>query len=374
LRSVLDAVMAVAGRSLTSALAEEDEFKRMVVVGNLLQLAGFVTTGTTATSIDQSYQVMNPAKALPNMTCIEFLVALQKRFNGRFIFSTTGARFVTMKEVLASYDIYDATALAVPDFNVELTDDDGYKLDEVEEPLDALGSDRNAAQDVTIAYTVDATADLAGLTPDAGEVALVLSSTMLYKYKEIGSVGWEFYMPYLPGVRSGNGTAAMDVGVALTNMYSGEDAINGDRSWLTPEVDLPLSEHQTKDLHGVGRNDLNALRLLFYRGLQQDSNGDNYPLLTNGVLDYDGDAITGAEWTERIEGAAGIHQMWYQPAIALNSAKAVTRQVRLPLAETLRYDFTKKMHIDSINYLVDAIDVEFTVDSVGLPRLDLVKV
>lgn len=374
LRSVLDAVMALVGRSLTSTLAEEDEFKRMVVVGNLLQLAGFVTTGTTATSVDQSYLVMNPAKGLPNISCIEFIVALQKRFNARFIFSATGARFVTVREVLDTYDIFDATNLAIPEFDVELQEADGYKLDEVEDPMDALGSDRNVAQDVIIQHTVNSVEDLAGLTPDSGDVALVLSAAALYKNNGFFSATWEYHMPYLPGVVVGSGSVGLDVGVAMTKMHTGLDGINGGRSWLTPEVDLTLSERQERDIHGVGRHDLSVLRLLFYRGLQQDSNGSNYPLLTNGLLDYDGNAITGAEWTERIEGAGGIHDTWYKSSLALNSAKRVQRKVRLALADMLHYDFTRKMHIDSINYLVDAIDVEFTVDSVGIPRLDLVKV
>jgi len=380
LRRVLEAVMSTVSTGFTSKLLDEPEFNRMVVVGNLMHLVG-VTTNISGTPTSfytvfregaWTYTMMNVAKTLPDITMIEFLVAIQKRFNGRFIFGPGGCRFLTMNEVLASREMSDYTSLSIPDDDIDIPTLDGYKLSEVEDSADALGSDRDEALDYTIDATVDSYADLAGLSPTNGDVVRVLSSSTLYRYYSIN--GWTKIINYLPSVLQGNEQEQLDIGVALTRMYDGPDFVGGVRNWITPEVEMLMSDHD-EDQAGIGLNPLKTVRLLFYRGMQDDSESDSYPLLTNGVQDWAGNTISGAEWTERIEGEGGIHELWYRgPLEVLNNAKRTQRSVRLPLADIIAFDFTKKVAIEGIHYLVDAVDVEFTVASVGIPRLDLVKV
>lgn len=377
LSKVLEAVMAVSNVDLVGTVLQHAEFQRMVVVGNYLQLSVLQTSSGIIVNFEDIYGTLDLAKALPNMTCLQFLVAIQQRFNARIIFDITGsARFITMNEVLGSPHVWDISELAAPSLDSDNAFADGYILKETEDPLDALGSDRDNCLNFQITYTVDSVDDLAGLTiVNNNEVAYVLSAGMLYRYSMVdGTLSWVLQGPYLPSSSSGNKEKEYTVGVALTNMYAGPDTLLNTREWLTPEVEMVLSDVQL-DMYGIGRNDRSVLRLLFYRGLQQDSVGDTYPLLTNGTLDYAGNAITGAEWSERIHSDDGIHALWYEAAIErLANAKTITRSVRLPLTDMVQFDFTKKVAIDGLHYLVQTIDVEFTTNGVGIPRLDLIKV
>lgn len=376
LLKVLRAVAAHASLTAVGQVLTEPEFKRMVVVGNLLHVVGIQRLpGSGLIDITPGwYDELRLAGALPNMSCLAFLTSLQKRFNGSFIFSAGELRFVTLKEVLEAQASDDLTELAVPEHIVEFPEVRGYKLGEVEDKLDELGSDRDDQLGIPYQHTVSSAIDLAGLTPDDGDNALVENEGSLYTYSLGNGQGWAYRGPYLVPVSVGDGAQALDVGVALTRMYSGTDAVQGARQWMVPEVRMRMSDHDI-DVNAIGRNDTEVLRLLFYRGLQRDGDSNTYPLLTNGTKDYAGNDITGAEWAERIEGENGIHELWYRtPQEVLGQGRPVQRYVRLPLASITRFDFTRKVNLDSINFLVEAIDVEFTESSIGVPRLDLVKV
>ncbi len=106
------------------------------------------------------------------------------------------------------------------------------------------------------------------------------------------------------------------------------DSIDDSRSWRIPYIaEQGFVPHY--DLE-----DAASLRLLFYRGWQPDSEGNNYPLATHGPLNHLG-ADVGA-YSLAWPGSAGLYQQWWKDYIAAQvNGKEVTRVLRLPAHKLL---------------------------------------
>ena len=102
-----------------------------------------------------------------------------------------------------------------------------------------------------------------------------------------------------------------------------------DRSWLTP-----ISEEEgTSTMFKI--NNPFTMRLLFYRGMQLDSEGYNYPLATHGSQNYSGDEI--GNYSLAIQGDKGIHKIWWKDYIQLiTEGKEIEKILRLDIQTILK--------------------------------------
>ncbi len=362
------------GYSLSSDVFEEEEVRRQVVVGNMHLGMMVVTQGGTTSSPDtDGYHSLDPAQALPKMSVYSFWLKLMKRYCAVFTIKDNEWRFKSMNSILDGTDVLDLTEYVVPSDLYEPTFADGYQLKSVSEPLEKGVGEYDPAS-ITLSYSVDAFTDLAALGAAVGDYAYVSNENAIYQLNVgSGSNVWKLYAHNISTLTVDGAAIKQDVGVVISRMYQGQDAVTGARSWLLPWFDQGMSDTNA-DWHVLGDTKVSELRLLYYRGLQEDSEAETYPLLTNGTKDYAGDTIAGASHTERIDGAGGIHETWYARWLEVLQANRVAeRKVRLPLHELLSFDFTRKVHIENINYLVRSIDVEVTSTGIGLATLELVK-
>lgn len=378
------------GITITGDIYDEAEFKLQVIVSNLLvnlevqiDVSGGLGVAPVVGISNFNYQTVPIAKALPKLTVVELLIALQKRYNGCFLFRTDhSVEFKSLNAVLNSTDVKDITTLIVQQQNWELIEAGGFTLKEDAEPLDqARGSDHTFDDDSHFIGPVASVADLAGLSPSIGDYCIVTSAARIYHfdYKDKDPVAkWDDYgnadieQPlFQPTV----GDVSIDIGVSLTTMFLGSPQGFSSKTWMIPEIDEILSDPFSND-HKIGVNRTTKLRLLFYRGLQNDSDGQQYPLLTAGVQAYDGTTITDAEWEEHISSIAGkgIYELWYRRWLAvINKMRLRRENVNLGVADLLNFKWDQKLHADGSAYLCKSIDVECTADTIGIPTLELVR-
>jgi len=75
-------------------------------------------------------------------------------------------------------------------------------------------------------------------------------------------------------------------------------------------------------------------RLVFYRGLQPDLQGNDYPYATNGRTNVRGDQV--GDWSLSWSGTGGLYETWWQEFVRLMvHGRTVTRLVRLSVADQL---------------------------------------
>lgn len=100
------------------------------------------------------------------------------------------------------------------------------------------------------------------------------------------------------------------------------------RSWRIPYI----TEHGQVMYYDL--EDSPTLRLLFYRSLQQDSEGNNYAMASSGNQDHQGNQ--NGTYTLSWPGAAGLYEQWWKDYINLVvNGREVTRTFRLPAYKLL---------------------------------------
>jgi hypothetical protein len=128
-------------------------------------------------------------------------------------------------------------------------------------------------------------------------------------------------------------------------------------------VDGPLIKcPYTKQLsNNIIRQDLqpNSPRLLFYRGMQEDSEGNLYPLGSMDNLDYDGDQIPDRNLCLRWEGEYGLYnQLWKNYLSWYRSRRQIDYQVNDPSI----LNFTKLYMFDDIVIVLKKRTIQLTMD------------
>lgn len=370
------------GYILTGDVLANEEVRTLVIANNLHK--GFQLDSNAALEEDadinpDGHDEIELADALPDMSIIELLLALQKRFNARFIFDQGNTvRFMSMAHVLRAGVKRDITALVDPEPEFTVDGETEPEFTSAEEPLEETERAEAAYPEEDLLATVDGYSDLAALTPAAGDVARVRATDELfiYGFDQITATNtWVRKQAALPAEVTAAERTTVDLGVVLTEMETVERPEDGAEHLIVPRIDMPLSDVDT-DYHGMGRKDLTKLRLLFFRGMQPYSaGGDTYPLLTNGDRDATGARLSGCVMTERIDGPGGIHETWYSHALdVLNAARTRKTRVRFGPEIIHAYAWDELLHERGTDYLAKSIDVEFTATRMGVPTVELVRV
>lgn len=210
------------GYVLESDILDDEEVANMVIFGNATH-SFYISTDPGVAGYGFNYLTpvdmteWEVAWSMPDQSLIQFMLALQKRFNGRFLLDdSTRIRFVSLKSVLRSATKRDISALVDTDPDFDTDQQDGYTFKAQEDKLE--GREDGALDPVitaTFAYTVNSVADLSGILTDDGDLALVLNSDEVYRSKD---GFWIKKGDYTPEVKVDAGGTEVDVGVVLTRM------------------------------------------------------------------------------------------------------------------------------------------------------------
>ncbi|MEO1210777.1 MAG: hypothetical protein AAFX78_14675 [Cyanobacteria bacterium J06638_20] len=141
-----------------------------------------------------------------------------------------------------------------------------------------------------------------------------------------------------------------------------------------PTSQIPLTGNGADGINQVPVEDDGSIRLLIYRGLDETVYpGPRYPFATPDEYDTRG-ALTGTH-SLRWEGPRGLYEKcWKRWLGFLGSTRKVKRQLRLTAADIFNLDFTRKVRIGNINYLIGKINIAVTMNGLGLARCELYSV
>lgn len=156
------------------------------------------------------------------------------------------------------------------------------------------------------------------------------------------STGWTEY-------KEGHGEDKIGTGFSPLFEINETDEVNA-RTWRVPHIRQP----GTSEAFDTGQND-SGLRLMFYTGMVNDSEGNAYPA---GRDFYGGTSL-------RWDGVAGLVNKYYSSMIAFRQiTRQEQREIRFNTADMLGIDISEKLFIDYQKYLVES--VIFTINESGL--------
>ncbi|MCA8830191.1 hypothetical protein [Hymenobacter pini] len=162
-----------------------------------------------------------------------------------------------------------------------------------------------------------------------------------------------------PEVRLGNGKEVIRPALDTLRMVREADPVKPGRSWLVPAAEQAGgSDRKDFDMQD---NRVGQLRLLFYRGLQPDSQGQLYPLGSAGTVNYGG--LTVGQYALSWDGPDGLYEQWHKDWLAFRlNARQEERVVPLTLAEFLSLDPARKDRVQELHFLWERISVQLGGD------------
>jgi hypothetical protein len=241
---------------------------------------------------------LNIANHLPEITVSELVNAIRLCFGLAFYFDHSGkvTQIDFLKDLVAGNKYLDLTNnLIEKTFELELKETETYRflLNYHLDVVDYSNYEYLGAYD-----TYD---DLP--TPNAvNKVALVVNSNVIYIYKknaDTNELEWTFLSDNIYPL--GSGDTDIDPDVTTLPMHIGNDL-------LTAQTKLTASSPAFE----TGINDFPFI-LLFDRGMQEDDNGDDYPMA--GLVAYDLAGTLIANYEFKFDGNLGLYAKflsdWY---------------------------------------------------------------
>ena len=117
---------------------------------------------------------------------------------------------------------------------------------------------------------------------------------------------------------------------------------------------------------------LKDLPLLFYRGLVEDANTDEYPMANNS--NYDLDENDTYDLSLLINGEKGIYKTWWEAWLtAVKNMSPVTYNTRVTSNDLEQLDFSKKIRIDKHEYFIRRIRITLTPNEIKPATIDYMK-
>jgi len=194
---------------------------------------------------------------------------------------------------------------------------------------------------------VDTIDELYALEPTANEIRLVTTYQQYYQYKGttvdlVTTYAWEFFSNDFQDLKIGANPEEFTTKASTLPMIHYQ-RIEGGAFIRCPEADqLSSSIIRSESLPC-------SLRLLFYRGMIEDSLGTPYPYGSSDPFDRAGDLLPDANLSLKWDGATGLYaQLWRGYLDWWNTRKTVTWTILDPSV----LDFLTIYEIESNHYLL----------------------
>jgi hypothetical protein len=157
-------------------------------------------------------------------------------------------------------------------------------------------------------------------------------------------------------LRVGAGKQVISTSAGTLHVLREPDVVAPDREWLIPVIEAKGASLAFE----LGDDSRCGLSLLFDRGLQEDSEGDLYPLATWGRESFDAFGLIGLS-TLHWDGADGLYETWHRAWLEfLDRAATKERTVRLRVADLLTLDPARKDMVDHRRYLWEKVSLKLS--------------
>lgn len=291
---------------------------------------------------------------LPPVLTGEFINALRQFLFLGFVFNASTKTFkaVRLKDVVMAAASKDWTSKADPDYNLAREDPKGFTLSYSHDQGDEMV--KSQLPDISTKIRNADVPDFASLPSgleEIGCIRLVLDEEIFYlaQWSVANVLTWIFFSKYLVSMKIGAGqtTRKPAISTLLDERLPDDVALpefSIDRSWQVPSVGQALA------IPDLEISSPYSLRIFFNWGLQEDSDGELYPLGSGTNKTYD-DSVLGP-LSLRYDSDAGIYEQLGKEWLRfLQDTKKVTRDIRMTSLDIARLSQDDTIRVDRIDYL-----------------------
>lgn len=298
------------------------------------------------------------SQIVPDVDVKKFLLAINQLFC-LVIYKEriTGKYFLKpLKDIAsdASYEDWNSFEMLAKRIDKEFLFEEGIVLSMNHDTADELANERQLAIDDRVLK--DSVADLASL-PAVGntknDIRLVEDIQKYYTVDD-DLVTWNYYSDNFYPYKIPDENIKINTEIGTMHMSTVKSEKH-EFEWLVPESNQPGSSNE----FDLGINSY-GLKLLFFRGMQENSLGDDYPLASSDVFNYNGDKIGNFRLTWG--GSEGLYNVWWKDWYTiLNAAEKTTTYFRIPINRLMNFDFTKKITFKNQVFFAD--EIEFLIEN-----------
>lgn len=283
---VLQTMYGAKGYIVGGNFITDDELSKLTIYNNVA-LDGNYPLGDGSTSFNVFGREVILAEHVPDLTCEALLDRLRLRWN---LHIKVNAELKTVTIRLGD-NIMRATAMV--DYTHVLEDTHEFDLPTVTGLTLNIGKDDDdplydqllrPTDDHKILPPVINKSDLPALA-SPGDLCYVKRLNQYFIYRALTT--WGLYSEVQDPFIVDDGSTVVDCEVGTLFTWHGPDANDGGRNWIVP---YSWQKGSTQNPDAETNDARYELRLLFYRGMVNDSNGDPYFLAQGGNFDYGGTA------------------------------------------------------------------------------------
>jgi hypothetical protein len=361
-------------------LVTDPDLKQLVIYNNR-DSAEFTTTVTTHTriiydtrtgewapheqivkvsTITREFKTWDLKDFLPDILISDFLLAIRNLFNLAFTVTSQGSVLIRKRKdlVLSAAAInLDSKTIGRPVSAIS-TKAEGVYLRWVHEQNDLLFSEhfKDIYEDPALLRpSVDTMDELEEIVATINEIRLITTYGQYYKYsgEEVDGVttySWKFFSNDFQDFKIGDNPEEFTVKASTLPMIHYQRLLGG------PFIRCPEAEQLSASI--LRSTSLPcSLRLLFYRGMIDDSLGTPFPYGSSDAFDPGGALLPGATLSLKWDGETGLYnQLWKDYLTWWNTRKVVSWTITDPSI----LDFFTVYAIENNHYLLKKRSLSIT--------------
>ena len=307
-------------------------------------------------------------------TCGDFLNMLKSKFSLSFKFDARKKIcFIDgSKDIINSLKRKDYTNKAEPYHNSEMIVKKGFTFGFEFDSSDAYVEDYiRDLSSYTLKGAKQTTDDLPMIGNVSGDVRYV-SNMNMWCYWDVNDNSWKGLAQNLMDKIIGDGETEVRVkGSPVFIRWKPYDPRAGAETKQLMAWTAQRGTHNGLN-KGVDNRSIGS-RLLFWRGIDQDENGEDYPLASYEPYNFNFDK----NWNYSLqwETENGLINKWWKEYIRFwNSTRMVTHRMILSAHELIMLDEREKIRIDGIDYLMKEMRISFSQNGIEKIEADLYMV
>jgi hypothetical protein len=371
---ILKTVMDLADLRLMGDFMDDDEMATLMLVGFFDQVKRHPDDTAPGAFFSGTLNLEND---MPEMSVKTFIEELKKLFCLGFFYDLNRGtlKIQTVQSILESED-YDDWDDIILDKTLKITANNLDKITfdfERDTSDNAIETKFKPIENLTLQSSVANVAALPASGNSTGDIRLVEDINHYYIWGA-GGVGWEYHSDAQHKKVVGSGENALEITTALCPPMMVKDVdltefSLGTITQLMPHIGIEGSSPRpdyTEKFEPPGP------KVVFYRGLQEDGSNHKYPLASMDIYDYDGDAITGANYAIRWDEDRGLYNTFYKAwATWRLSTRRVKAKAKLTAADFFRRDLSRIVRYKNRKLIIDEIQLTISAGQIGVADVTL---
>jgi hypothetical protein len=350
---VVEKMLADCGYTLTGSFFDDSEIASLILYNSYSADWLVYTDGN-----EYMGDIIYPGNHMPDISCGDLLNALKSKFclSVNFNAKSKQCSIIPMKEIVRKIFKKDITNLSEPMSEISY---EFYNMG-IKFSFQFDSSDAYPAQyikDLTqynIKGAKESYVDLPSSGNARGDIRLVKNMNLWCEWNE-DTTTWDSLAFHLGDKTIGNGL--IEISTAFSPVFCRHKPYDMHTSAECKQM-LPWVSHPGTSNARMVNNTSFGARLLFWRGLDTDEDGLNYPLASYEPYDFNFDR----NWNYSLQWDSeyGLIAIWWLDYINfMNNLRPEIHFLRLSAIDVIDFMDTEKLRIDGIDYLMKQLKIQF---------------